>query len=76
MASKIVSASLVLILNIAFGVVTLVMMLIAMNGYSESDATPGLVTFIVIAAGSAIAMAAGALPFAIGGKILLHSLRT
>ena len=60
MSGRIISGILTLLLVLAAALVVLFMMLIAMNGYSESDATPGLVTYIVIAVGSAIATSTAA----------------
>ncbi|MDI1243227.1 MAG: hypothetical protein PSX80_15035 [bacterium] len=49
MAPKILAFLITLILNIAIGIAVFFFMLIAMNGFSESDANYGLVTFIVLA---------------------------
>jgi len=48
-AAKLASLFITLILNIAIGVVVLATMLIAMNGYSESDAIWGLGVFVLLA---------------------------
>lgn len=61
MAAKIIAASITLILNIAAGVVVLATMILAMNGYSESDATWGLGAFVLLALIVAVLMALGAL---------------
>lgn len=60
MAAKIIAAALTFILNIAVGAVVLATMIIAMNGYSESDATWGLGAFVVLAVFIAVLMALGA----------------
>ncbi len=49
MLTKLAALFITLILCIAIGVVVLATMLIAMNGYSESDATWGLGVFILLA---------------------------
>ena len=49
MAPKIIAFLITLILNIAAGVAVFFFMLLAMNGYSESDSTYGLVAYIVLA---------------------------
>lgn len=60
MAAKIIAALVTLILNIAVGAVVLATMIIAMNGFSESDATWGLGAFVVMAIVVAVLMAVGA----------------
>lgn len=60
MTPKLIAALVTLILNIAVGVVVLATMIIAMNGYSESDATWGLGVFVVLALVFAVVMALGA----------------
>jgi hypothetical protein len=49
MTSKIISAVITLVLNVSAGVVVFFMMLLAMNGFSESDANYGLGTYIILA---------------------------
>jgi hypothetical protein len=49
MAAKIIAFIVTLLLNIAIGVVVFFMMLMGMNGFSESDANYGFVTYIVLA---------------------------
>lgn len=49
MTAKIIACLLTLGTNVGAGVVILFMMLIAMNGFSESDATWGLGAFILLA---------------------------
>ena len=58
---KLVSFFLTLAINIAIGVVVFFFLLIAMNGYSESDATYGLVVYGVLALVVSLLMAGGAL---------------
>ncbi len=60
MAAKIIAALVTLILNNAVGVVVLATMIIAMNGFRESDATWGLGVFVVMAIVCAVVMALGA----------------
>ena len=48
MAPKIIAFLITLILNIAIGIAVFFILLLAMNGYSESDATYGIVTYIVL----------------------------
>ena len=49
MAAKVVTFLITLILNIAIGIAVFFFMLLAMNGFSESDANYGFVTYIVLA---------------------------
>ena len=49
MPAKILAAVVTLLINIAIGVTIFFFMLLAMNGYSESDATYGLGAYIVLA---------------------------
>ena len=49
MATKIITFALTFLVNATIGVAVFFMLLVAMNGYSESDATYGLVTYIVLA---------------------------
>ena len=49
MQAKILAALITLLINIAIGVVIFFFMLLAMNGFSESDATYGLGAYIVLA---------------------------
>ena len=49
MAPKITAFLITLLLNIAIGIAVFFLMLLAMNGFSESDANYGFVTFIVLA---------------------------
>ena len=49
MAAKIIAFIVTLLLNVAIGVVVFFMMLMGMNGFSESDANYGFVTYIVLA---------------------------
>lgn len=49
MTAKIVAFVITLLVNIAAGVIVFFFMLLAMNGFSESDATYGLVAYIALA---------------------------
>ncbi|MBP6002107.1 MAG: hypothetical protein KA746_01615 [Pyrinomonadaceae bacterium] len=49
MASKLVALTATLIVNIIAAIIILFGMLIAMNGFSESDATWGLAAFVLLA---------------------------
>ena len=49
MASKIVALTATLIVNIIAAIIILFGMLVAMNGFSESDATWGLAAFVLLA---------------------------
>lgn len=49
MAPKLAAFFITLLINIAIGVVVFFFLLIAMNGYSESDANYGLGTYIILA---------------------------
>lgn len=49
MASKLVALTATLIVNIIAAIIILFGMLVAMNGFSESDATWGLGAFVVLA---------------------------
>ena len=49
MPAKTLTALVTLLINIAIGVVVFFFMLLTMNGYSESDATYGLGSYIVLA---------------------------
>jgi hypothetical protein len=60
MAVKIVAAISTLILNIAVGVVVLATLILAMNGFNESDAMWGLGTFVVLGFIVAVVMALSA----------------
>jgi hypothetical protein len=60
MGSKIAALLITLIINIAIGVAVFFFMLLAMNGYSESDASYGLVTYLVLAVIVTLLMSAGA----------------
>ena len=46
MSAKIAAFLITLLVNVAIGVVVFFFLLIAMNGYSESDATYGLIAYI------------------------------
>jgi len=49
MAAKIATLLTTFVLNLAVGAVILLFLLVAMNGFSESDATWGLGVFVVLA---------------------------
>lgn len=68
MGTKIAAFVVTLMVNLIIGAVTLFMMLVAMNGYSESDAQWGLLAYIVLAAVTSLLMAVGAVLLA--GKLL------
>jgi len=67
-APKIIAAILTFLVNIAAGVVIFFMMLVAMNGFSGSDAEYGLGVYIVLALIISLAMSLGA--FLIVGLLL------
>lgn len=64
MAAKIIAFIVTLLINTASAIIILFGMLVAMNGFSESDATWGLGVYIVIAFAAAILMGAAAVFFA------------
>ena len=49
MKAKVIAAVITLIINVAAGTVVFFGLLLALNGYSESDATWGLITYLVLA---------------------------
>ena len=49
MGAKITALVLTGLVNLVVGAVLLLFLLVAMNGYSESDATPGLLVYVVLA---------------------------
>ena len=49
MPAKILTALVTLLINVAIGVVIFFFLLLAMNGYSESDATYGFGAYVVLA---------------------------
>lgn len=49
MTAKIAAAVITLVVNIAAGVAVFFALLLALNGYSESDATPGIVAYVILA---------------------------
>jgi hypothetical protein len=61
MALKLTAFFVTLLINIVAGGVIFFFLLLAMNGYSESDATWGIGAYIVLAILVSIAMATGAL---------------
>jgi hypothetical protein len=60
MGAKIATFIVTLVLNIAIGVVVFFFMLIAMNGFSESDANYGIGAYIVLGLLVSLAMSAAA----------------
>ena len=60
MTAKIAVALLTFVINVAVGIAVFFLLLVGMNGYSESDATSGLVTYIVSALLVSILMAVAA----------------
>lgn len=68
MAPRVIAAILTLLINIAAGVVIFFMMLVAMNGFSGSDAEYGLGVYIVLALIISILMSLGA--FLLSGSLL------
>lgn len=73
MTSRIIGAVLTLLINAAATLLVLFMLLLAMNGYSESDATPGLAVFMVISLIATLAMATAA--FLFSGLLLRKGFR-
>lgn len=63
MAAKISAFLITFLLNVAVGVVILFFMLIAMNGFNESDAMWGLGAFVILALLTSIAISTGSLLF-------------
>lgn len=60
MIPKVTALTITIMINIAAAVAILLFMLIAMNGYSESDAMWGLGAFVLLALIVAVLMALGA----------------
>ena len=60
MASKVTAFLLTFIVNIIAGIFILFMMLVGMNGYSESDAQWGLIAYIVLTIAITVLMSLGA----------------
>ncbi len=60
MAARIVTFLLTFIAHVAVGVMILAVMVMAMNGYSESDAMWGLGTYVVLAFLISLVMSIGA----------------
>lgn len=61
---KIIAFAATFIINIAAGIVVFFFMLLAMNGFGESDANYGLVTYIFLAVIISALMAGGSAPTA------------
>ena len=57
MAPKILAAVITFLLNVFAGVVVFFAMLMGMNGFSESDANYGIVTYMILAVAVSAAMA-------------------
>ena len=60
MSAKIIAFILTLLANVAIGVAVFFFMLLAMNGFSESDASYGFVAYIVLALVVSLGMSAAA----------------
>lgn len=60
MSAKLVSLFITFLINAAVAVIILFGMLVAMNGFSESDATWGLGTYVLLALTAAITLSIGA----------------
>ncbi len=60
MGAKITAFILTLLINIAIGVVMFFFLLILMNGFSGSDARPGLIAYVVLGVAVSVLMGAGA----------------
>jgi uncharacterized membrane protein len=60
MAAKLAALFITLLINITVGAAIFAFMLLAMNGYSESDATWGLATFLVLGIVVTLSMSAAA----------------
>ena len=58
MGTKIAAFLITLVINIAIGVAVFVFMLLAMNGFSESDANYGIVAYIILALFVSVLMSA------------------
>lgn len=65
MLSKILAFSLTLAIDAATGIFIFIMMLVAMNGYSESDAGWGLIAYGVLAAVVSVAAGIGSAMLAV-----------
>ncbi|HEX6124870.1 MAG TPA: hypothetical protein VFZ23_05795 [Pyrinomonadaceae bacterium] len=60
MSAKVAAFIITLVLNIAIGVAVFFFLLLAMNGYSESDATYSFAAYIVLAVIVSLLMSSGA----------------
>lgn len=74
MAPKLIAAILTFLINIAAGVVIFFIMLVAMNGFSGSDAEYGLIAYIVLASLISILMSLGA--FFLASRLLAKQFST
>jgi hypothetical protein len=60
MGAKLTAFALTLLINIAIGVALFFFMLILMNGFSGSDAEPGLIAYVVLGLIVSVLMGTGA----------------
>ena len=60
MAAKIAALIITLLINIAIGIVILFFMVVAMNGFTGSDAEKGLIAYIALAVVVTVLMGTGA----------------
>lgn len=60
MPAKIAAFLITLTLNVLVGIVLLMALILAMNGYSESDAMYGLATYVILALLASVVAAAAA----------------
>lgn len=68
MAPKLISAIATFLVNIAASLLVLFMMLVAMNGFSESDGEKGLAVYLVLAFAITLLVSLGA--FLLAGSLL------
>ena len=73
MATKAASAILTLLISLGLATIGLFIMMVAMNGYHESDATWGLCAFVVFAIVITAGTASGA--FVISGLLLRRGMK-
>lgn len=55
MGAKLAAFTITLILQIAFGAASFLLLIVVLNGYNESDATYGIVTFSLLALAVSVA---------------------
>ncbi len=60
MAAKVTALVLTILINLVLGVAVFFFLLLAMNGYSGSDAEPGLITYVALGVTVSIMMGIGA----------------